>query len=158
MPKRVVARHQPAVGQLLEQSPQREIGLLGDPRQNPIPLSRHQVGLWPPIFSAAGVPTARCRCDHFTTLATLTVNVLATERQLSPAATAAPAPASPKSKLAPFPPASNPSQQLESDSRLLGNLLDSVNPDRALGSRLNQVHRMMMAASMIAAKVAASLS
>jgi hypothetical protein len=35
----------------------------------------------PPIFSAAGLPSARWRCDHFTTLATLTMNVLAAERQ-----------------------------------------------------------------------------
>src|SRR3984957_9510472 len=43
MPKRIIADHQAAVGQLLEQSPQREIRLLGDPRQNPIPLARHKV-------------------------------------------------------------------------------------------------------------------
>jgi hypothetical protein len=40
------------------------------------------------IFRAAGLPSARWRCDHFTTLATLTMNVLATERQDCPAATA----------------------------------------------------------------------
>ena len=88
MPERIIADHQAAVGQLLEQSPQREIRLLGDPCQNPIPLARHKEGLWPPIFSAAGLPMARCRCDHFTTLATLTMNVLATDRQVWPAATA----------------------------------------------------------------------
>ena len=81
MPKRIITHHQAAVGQFPEQSSQREIRLLGDPRQNPIPLARHKVSRWPPIFSAAGLPTARCRCDHFTTLATLTMNVLATERQ-----------------------------------------------------------------------------
>src|SRR3984957_8766424 len=43
MPERIIADHQAAVGQLLEQSPQREIRLLGDPRQNPIPLARHKV-------------------------------------------------------------------------------------------------------------------
>ena len=31
MPERIVADHQAAIGQLLEQSPQREIRLLGDP-------------------------------------------------------------------------------------------------------------------------------
>src|SRR3984957_4606317 len=31
MPKRIITHHQAAVGQLLEQSPQREIRLLGDP-------------------------------------------------------------------------------------------------------------------------------
>jgi hypothetical protein len=43
MPKRIVADHKAAVGQLLEQSSQREIGLLGDPRKNPIPLARHKI-------------------------------------------------------------------------------------------------------------------
>ena len=43
MPERIIADHQAAIGQLLEQSPQREIRLLGDPRQNPIPLARHKV-------------------------------------------------------------------------------------------------------------------
>ena len=81
MPKRIVADHQAAVGQLPEQSAQRQVRLLGDPRQNPTPLARHKVRPVAPIFSAAGLPTARCRCDHFTTLATLTMNVLATERQ-----------------------------------------------------------------------------
>ena len=88
MPERIIADHQAAIGQFLEQSPQREIRLLGDPRQNPTPLARHKVRPVAPIFSAAGLPTARCRCDHFTTLATLTMNVLATDRQVWPAATA----------------------------------------------------------------------
>jgi hypothetical protein len=35
----------------------------------------------PPILNAAGLPSARWRCDHFTTLATLIMNVLAAERQ-----------------------------------------------------------------------------
>src|ERR1700722_12788091 len=43
MPERIIADHHPAIGQLLAQSPQREIRLLGDPRQNPIPLARHKV-------------------------------------------------------------------------------------------------------------------
>ena len=81
MPKRVIAHHQAAVGQLLKQSAQREIRLLGDPRENPIALTRHKIGPAPAIFSAAGLPIARWRCDHFTTLATLTMNVLAAERQ-----------------------------------------------------------------------------
>jgi hypothetical protein len=38
---------------------------------------------------AAALPVARKRCDHFTTLATLTPNRFATERQLSPAVTRA---------------------------------------------------------------------
>ena len=43
MPKRIVADHQAAVGQLPEQSAQRQVRLLGDPRQNLIPLPRHKV-------------------------------------------------------------------------------------------------------------------
>jgi hypothetical protein len=46
-------------------------------------------GRLPPIGRAAGLRVARNRCDHFTTLATLTLKVAATFRQLSPAATAA---------------------------------------------------------------------
>jgi hypothetical protein len=38
---------------------------------------------------AAALPVVRKRCDHLTTLATLTLNVLAAARQLSPAETAA---------------------------------------------------------------------
>ena len=44
MPKRIVADHQAAVGQLPEQSAQRQVRFLGDPRQNPIALARHKVG------------------------------------------------------------------------------------------------------------------
>ena len=36
-PKRITADHQAPIG------PQREIRLLGDPRQNPIPLARHKI-------------------------------------------------------------------------------------------------------------------
>ena len=43
MPGLNIADHQAAVGQLLEQSPQRDIRLLGDPRQDPIPLARHKI-------------------------------------------------------------------------------------------------------------------
>src|ERR1700733_3755197 len=43
MPKRIIADHQAAVGQLPEESAQRQIRLLGDPRQNPIALARHKV-------------------------------------------------------------------------------------------------------------------
>ena len=44
MPKRVIAHHQAAVGQLLKPSAQREIRLLGDPRESPIALTRHKIG------------------------------------------------------------------------------------------------------------------
>jgi hypothetical protein len=67
MPKRVIAHHQAAVGQLPEQSPQREIRLLGDPRQNPIPFARHKIGPTPahlqrrPIADGAGAATTSQR-------------------------------------------------------------------------------------------------
>jgi hypothetical protein len=43
MPKRIIAHQKAALGQLLEQSAQGEIRLLGDPRKNPISLARHKV-------------------------------------------------------------------------------------------------------------------
>ena len=42
---------------------------------------------WPPIFPPAALPVLRSRCDQRTTLATLTVKIVATARTLSPAAT-----------------------------------------------------------------------
>jgi hypothetical protein len=44
---------------------------------------------FPPIGFAAALPVWRWRCDHRTTLETLTPNSTATDRQLSPAATRA---------------------------------------------------------------------
>jgi hypothetical protein len=46
-------------------------------------------GRRPPIGLAAALPLARHRCDHFTTLATLTPNSAAVARQVRPLATAA---------------------------------------------------------------------
>ena len=43
--------------------------------------------IMPPIGLAAALPVARSRCDHFTTLATLTSNSAATARQDLPPAT-----------------------------------------------------------------------
>src|ERR1700753_880584 len=42
VPKGEIADRQTAVGELFEQSPQRQVLLLSDPRQNPIPLARDQ--------------------------------------------------------------------------------------------------------------------
>jgi hypothetical protein len=81
MRKRVIAHHQAAVGQLPEQSPQRENPVLGDPRQNPISFARHK------IVSAPAHLQRRRTADG--ALTTLTMNVLATERQDWPEATAA---------------------------------------------------------------------
>jgi len=44
-------------------------------------------GRQPPIFFAAALPVARKRCDHFTTLATLTPNSAAVARHVRPPAT-----------------------------------------------------------------------
>ena len=41
----------------------------------------------PIIFPPAALPVSRSRCDQRTTLATLTVKIVATARTLSPAAT-----------------------------------------------------------------------
>ena len=78
-PERIVAHPEAAAGQLAEHSSRREIRLLSDPRKNPVPFTRHK------IRPAAAHLQRR---GHFTTLATLTMNVLATERQVLPAATA----------------------------------------------------------------------
>jgi len=43
----------------------------------------------PPIGSAAALPVERWRCDHFTTLDTLTAKSLAVSRQVRPLATTA---------------------------------------------------------------------
>jgi hypothetical protein len=51
------------------------------------PISRN--GRQPPIGLAAALPLARQRCDHFTTLATLTPNSAAVARQVRPLATEA---------------------------------------------------------------------
>jgi hypothetical protein len=72
MQERIIADHQAAVGQLLEQSPQRDSRLLGDPRQDPIPLARHK------IRPACAHLQRRRTADG---AVTLTMNVLATERQ-----------------------------------------------------------------------------
>ena len=40
---------------------------------------------WPPIFPPAALSVFRSRCDQRTTLATLTVKIVATARTLSPA-------------------------------------------------------------------------
>ena len=81
MPKRIVADDQAAIGQLLEQSAQRQVGLLGDPRQNPISLARHKVRPAAAHFQRGRTADRAMALDHFTTLATLTMNVVATERQ-----------------------------------------------------------------------------
>jgi hypothetical protein len=41
----------------------------------------------PPIGKAAAVPVDRCRCDHFTTLETLTPNNSAVSRHVRPNST-----------------------------------------------------------------------
>jgi hypothetical protein len=61
---------------------------------------RYKVRPAPAHFRAAGLAIERWRYDPFTTLATLTMNVLAAERQVWPAPQP-PAPLGPKNKLEP---------------------------------------------------------
>src|SRR6266478_3734150 len=81
-------------------------------------------GRLPPTGRAAALPVARNRCDHFTTLATLTLKVLATARQLSPADTA-PTTRSRRSReyARAIDAGLQSSQHLESESQPLGNPL-----------------------------------
>ena len=66
------------VGQLLKQEARGVQSGYSAIRVRPNPLSRHKVRPAPAIFSAAGLRQALA--NHFTTLATLTRDVLATER------------------------------------------------------------------------------
>src|SRR6478735_3228467 len=138
MPERIIADHQAAIGQLLEQSPQREIRLLGDPRQNPIPLARHKVRPVAAHFqrrrTANGALSLRPLhnagdADH----ERLGHRPAGLARRHSPNH---PLPQVQRigSRHPSWPPIK--SQQVESDSRPFANPLDSVNPDRALGGTL----------------------
>jgi hypothetical protein len=90
VPDREVAHFDAAVGEFRPDCPQRKVRLLGQTRQQPLSLAGQRAnGRRPPTLWAAALPVARNRCDHFTTLATLTLKVAATARQLSPPATAA---------------------------------------------------------------------
>jgi hypothetical protein len=57
MPKSLIAHHQASVSQFLEKGAQRQVRLLGDPGEQPIPLARHEVR------SAAAHPQRR-RASH----------------------------------------------------------------------------------------------
>src|SRR6185312_17104941 len=75
-----------------------------------------------PIGLAATLPVCRLRCDHFTTLATLTPNVLATSRTECPASTRPTTRTRKSSEYGLVIHAGlHPSQHLESDSRHSGN-------------------------------------
>lgn len=87
-PYRAVARRHATLAQLHDQRPQRHVRGRRQPGQQPLPLRRQRVIPRQPIALAATLPVARYRCDHFTTLATLTLNRAATARQLSPSNTA----------------------------------------------------------------------
>ena len=83
-PDRAIARSPRRARQFRHQAPQRHVRRRREPRQQPLPLRRQRIAPPPPIGFAAALPVARKRCDHFTTLATLTWKVLATSRQLAP--------------------------------------------------------------------------
>src|SRR5580700_7665886 len=89
VPNREVAHLDAACRKLRPDRPQRQVGLLGQAGQKPFPLRSQRIGPPAADLAAAALPVARKRCDHFTTLATLTWKVAATARQLPPAATAA---------------------------------------------------------------------
>jgi hypothetical protein len=50
-------------------------------------LLARQCGRCPPIAKAAALPLVRKRCDHLTTVATLTLNIFAVARRERPPAT-----------------------------------------------------------------------
>src|SRR5262252_1062348 len=80
-PHCAVARRCAALGQFGHHCAQGQIRLLGEPRQQPLPLAFQQQ------WFAAALPLARQRCDHLTTLATLTPNSAAVARHVRPLAT-----------------------------------------------------------------------
>src|SRR3979490_2401455 len=87
-PHRAVARRRAAPRQLRHHRSQRQVRLLGGPRPHTPPLSLFSSSCrQPPILYAAALPVARKRCDHFTTLATLTPNSAAVARHERPATT-----------------------------------------------------------------------
>jgi len=76
-----VAHCDATITQRVQQRMQRQIRRLRQLAQQPVTLPFQRV--WPLALTgqAAGLPVARVRCDHFTTLATLTRNDDTTARQ-----------------------------------------------------------------------------
>ena len=75
----------PRSAKLRDQCPQGHVQRLGETGQKPVALAGQRIR--PPISFAAALPLARNRCDHFTTLATLTLKNATTVRQLALAKT-----------------------------------------------------------------------
>ena len=96
-PHRPVACRRTALGQLGHHRPQEPAPAKAGVRSgfSAIRANNHarspvsRSGRRPPIGLAAALPVARQRCDHLTTLATLTPNSAAVARQVRPPATAA---------------------------------------------------------------------
>src|SRR5215468_5218316 len=80
-PHGAVARRRAALSEFGHHCAQGQIRPLGDPRQQPLPFACQQQ-----LFPAA-LPLVRRRCDHFTTLATLTPTSAAVARHVRPFAT-----------------------------------------------------------------------
>src|SRR5215467_13433613 len=80
-PHCAVARRRAALSEFGHHCAQGQIRPLGDPRQQPLPFACQQQ-----LFPAA-LPLVRRRCDHFTTLATLTPTSAAVARHVRPLAT-----------------------------------------------------------------------
>ena len=87
IPDRAIADGNAAFGEFRHEPAHGHLGLGRDPLDEPAPFSNESAGPVAPIFPPATLPVLRSRCDQRTTLATLTVKIVATARTLSPAAT-----------------------------------------------------------------------
>ena len=87
IPDRAIADGNAAFGEFRHEPAHGHLGLGRDPLHEPAPFSNESAGPMAPIFPRAALPVLRSRCDQRTTLATLTVKIVATARTLSPAAT-----------------------------------------------------------------------
>ena len=87
IPDRAIADGNAAFGEFRHEPAHGHLGLGRDPLHEPARSPIRVQARWPPIFPPAALPVLRSRCDQRTTLATLTVKIVATARTLSPAAT-----------------------------------------------------------------------
>src|SRR3954447_1806139 len=86
-PERAVAHLNPIGGQLSPDRPQCQVRLSAIRASSQSRLLATRCGRCPPIAKAAALPVIRKRCDHLTTVATLTLNIFAVARREQPPAT-----------------------------------------------------------------------
>src|ERR1700722_3307582 len=86
IPDRAIADGNAAFGEFRHEPAHGHLGLGRDPLHEPAPFSHESAGPMAPHLPTRGA-ALRSRCDQRTTLATLTVKIVATARTLSPAAT-----------------------------------------------------------------------